>query len=342
MPPRINLRPSTRSLRPCKTTGWRAPVSCRYAHAAAAITPAASNEQTTRSISPVMHYPKTQPPSHKPPEFRKSQLLRQYVSLLRSTPLMLLLQHNNLVSTEWVALRRELATALRKVDEKLGHGNDRVHEADEIKLHTIQTGIFAPALRIAEFYNPEETTVARQPTDPSINSSAQIPNIKPSPDDPSLAHSLSRTAYQAVLKKKGKHPLAPLLAGPVVLLTFPTVSPPHLAAALSILSPNKAFPAPTRRARPAYHEADVQAAVHKLVLLGARVEGKVFDGEGVRWVGEIEGGLDGLRASLVAMLQGMGGSITNALESAGRSLYFTMEDRKGMLEDEEKGGKKEE
>ena len=72
------------------------------------------------------------------------------------------------------------------------------------------------------------------------------------------------------------------------------------------------------------------------MLLGARIEGRVFDGEGARWVGGLEGGMSGLRASLVGMLGGVSAGVAGALESAGRSLYMTMEGRKGMLEDEGK------
>ncbi|KAK3051316.1 hypothetical protein LTS18_012446, partial [Coniosporium uncinatum] len=78
----------------------------------------------------------------------------------------------------------------------------------------------------------------------------------------------------------------------------------------------------------------------KLMLLGARVEGRVFDDAGVRWVGGIQGGLDGMRAQLVGMLQSIGGAqITNALEAASRSLYFAMEGRKSMLQEEQDGKK---
>ena len=72
------------------------------------------------------------------------------------------------------------------------------------------------------------------------------------------------------------------------------------------------------------------------MLLGARVEGKTFDMDATRWLGGIEGGLEGLRAQLVYMLQGVGAGITGALEGAGRSLYFTMESRRQMLEEEAK------
>jgi large subunit ribosomal protein L10 len=130
--------------------------------------------------------------------------------------------------------------------------------------------------------------------------------------------------------------LAPILSGPLMLVTLPAVSPAHLKTIFSMLSPSPEFPAPKRRANPNYHEPAVQNGVHKLMLLGARVEGKVFDFEGAKWIGTIEGGLDGLRAQLVHLLQSVPVSVTNTLESAAKNLYFTMESRKTQLEDESK------
>jgi len=279
------------------------------------------------------------PPSHKPPEFRKSQLHRQYTSMLHASPLILVFQHNNLKAVEFMGIRRELAAALRKVDEEraaAGHGNAF---ADGIKFQVVQTGIFAAALRVVEFFHPEQQPKATKhhPSDPRSPTSAVIPDTLPTPGDMRYTHGLSRAAHEAAANRKLKHGLEPLLSGPIALVTFPQVSPAHLKAVLSILSPNPAFPAPKRRVAPGYHEPAVQTGLQKLMLLGARVEGKVFDLDGTRWVGGIEGGIDGLRAQLVAMLQGIGAGITNTLEAAGRSLYFTMEGRKGMLEDEQKG-----
>ncbi|KAL9587302.1 MAG: hypothetical protein Q9212_000349 [Teloschistes hypoglaucus] len=284
-------------------------------------------------------YPPTQPPSHRRPEFRKSQLHRQYTSLLRSTPLMLVFQHNNLKATEWMAVRRELAAALQKVDDS----DSSIVEG--IKLQIIQTSIFSAALRVVAYWNPTqgqdrppETSEASNPATQS--SVAGIQNTTPSPSDPSFTHSLSRAAYKAVASKRNFHPLTPLLAGPVALLTFPTVSPLYLKTALSILSPRApAFAAPTRRANPGYHDPTTQAGLQKLLLLGARVEGKVFDMEGARWVGGINGGMEGLRGQLVGMLQGFGAGLTGALEGASKSLYFTVEGRRMMLEGEENRGR---
>jgi len=268
----------------------------------------------------INRYPRTQPPSYKPPEFRKSQLHRQYQSVLRSSPLMLLFQHNNIKAVEWTGMRRELANALRKADEELARNGDDTFVGQSSKLQIVQTGIFASALKVVEFWDPSNA------------------ELQPAIRDPTLTHGLSKDAYFSAKSAKLQHGLEPLLSGPMAILTLPSVSPAHVKAALSILAPSKDIPAPKRRVAPSYHEPEVQTGLKKLMFLGARVEGKVFDMEGAKWVGGIEGGLGGLRAQLVAMLQGVGAGVTNTLESAGKSLYLTVEGRRGMLEDEQKGG----
>jgi large subunit ribosomal protein L10 len=254
---------------------------------------------------------------------------------------MLLFQHNNLKANEWVGIRRELSAALQKVDAaRVSPVHPPEPLADAIKMQIIQTGIFAAALRVVEFYKPESRSPTLDPTNPSTPSSAAVPVFTQSGDQ--LTHTLSKAAHEAVADTRTAHALAPLLSGPLCLLTFPNVSPQHMKAALSILSPSPPrFPAPTRRANPGWHDAAIQSGLQKLLLLGARVEGKVFDLEGAKWVGSIDGGLDGLRAQLVAMLQGIGGGVTNTLESAGRSIYFTVEGRRTMLEDEQKEASRE-
>ncbi|MCJ1251656.1 hypothetical protein MMC30_008891 [Trapelia coarctata] len=243
---------------------------------------------------------------------------------------MLLFQHNNLKATEWMGVRRELATALRKLDETKGSTEEA---AEGIKVQIIQTGIFTAALRVAEYFHPE--LLPPPPSEQHHHPFSRRPNL----DDPSLQHGLSRTAHEAVKSKKLAHALTPLLSGPLAVVTFPTVSTAHLKTALSILAPNApGFPAPSRRLNPGYHDPLVQAGLQKLMLLGARVEGRVFDMEGTRWVGSIEGGLEGLRGQLVALLQSFGAGVTNALEGAGKSLYITMESRRTMMEDEGKEG----
>lgn len=236
---------------------------------------------------------------------------------------MVLFQHNNLKSIEWTAIRRELVQALRKVDEQqASEGRSTIPLASQAKLQVIQTSIFEVALRIVDHFNPESVAGKNATGEEDV-----------------LLHDLSRTVHSAVRHLKGKHELAPVLSGPLAVLSLPNVSPEHLKAALSVLAPKASgFSAPSRKANPGYHELTVQDGLQKLMLVAARVDGQVFDLEGTKWVGSIEGGLDGLRAQLVHALQAIGGGVTSTLEGASKSLYLTMESRRSVLEDEQKGG----
>jgi len=327
MPPRLRLR-SLGQLADVQL--WRPAYicsSCQYA-TARATTSASTDLQMPASMPQLARYPPSQPPSHRDPKYRKSQLLRSYVSLLQTTPLIILFQHNNLKAMEWAGIRRELATALQKADQQLlAQGSDPANLIGRhVKLQIVQTNMFAPALRIAEYYRPSNLA-------PDLVGGAL--GIQTDNADLSLTHALSEAAYRVSQSHKNIHPLTPLLSGSIAVLTFPTVSPQYVKAALSILAPQPpTFPAPTRRAVPSYHEPPVQDGLKKLMLLGARIDGQVFDTDGTRWVGSIDGGIDGLRAQLVALLQGFGAALTSTLESASRSLWFTMEGRRTMLEKE--------
>ncbi|OBT80130.1 hypothetical protein VF21_01098 [Pseudogymnoascus sp. 05NY08] len=313
MPPRLH-RPSRAALTSLLRTPNTATTTTLLPrqYATATIT---ANTSSPAPFPPLKsRLPTTQPISLKPAQFRKTQLLRQYASLLRSTPLLILFQHNNLNTAEWTSLRRELAAALAKVDAQLALAGEPVPPGSAVKLQIVQTGMFAAALRVVEYFDPS-----------TVGSGVE-------------SHTLSKAAHEAVVGTRTSHGFAPLLAGPVAVLTFPTVSPAHLKAALTVLAPlAPTYPAPTRRAHPGWHDNAVQTGLQKLQLLGARVEGKVFDMEGARWVGLIPGGLEGLRAQVVHLLQSAGAGVTNALESAGKNLFFTVEGRRMMLEEEEKG-----
>ncbi|KAK3390798.1 hypothetical protein B0H63DRAFT_429492 [Podospora didyma] len=273
----------------------------------------------------------TTPPAARPAETRKSQLLRSYTALLRTTPLMLIFQHNNLTAVEWAAIRRELRSALANVST----GTDSADVASQTNLEVVRTRIFDVALKIVEFYDPSKVA----PT--------TITTITGAKGMTKYNHDLSKAAFDVVKDvTTGVTPLpasspyaqlAPLMVGPLAVLSFPAVSPAHLAAALSILSPSPpAFPAPTRRKNPGYYETSAQEGLQKLMLIGGRVEGKVFDLDGIKYVGSIEGGLDSLRTQLVMMLQSAGLGLTSALEGASKSLWLTMESRKIQMEEAEK------
>jgi ribosomal protein L10 len=282
--------------------------------------------------APIDHAPPTKPPSARPVETRKSQLIRTYTSLIRSTPLILFFQHSNLTAVEWAAVRRELKKIISAVPPP--HpvpGVEPIDVASKIQLQVLRTNMLNVAFKIVELYDPE-----------SAASLAKTPRTTRGP----LIHDLSEAAYEAIRntpvpEDSSYAQIEPLMVGPIAALTLPAVSPVHVAAALSVLAPVPGkFPAPSRKKNPGYHDPTCQNALAKLVLIGGRIEGKIFDQSGVNWVGGIEGGLEGLRAQLVAILQGAGLGITNALEGNSRNLWLALEGRKGQLE-EEQGGKKE-
>jgi large subunit ribosomal protein L10 len=275
---------------------------------------------------PVDFIPATKPPSARPVETRKSQLIRTYTSLLRTTPLILFLQHNNLTAVEWTAVRRELKKALEAVPPpSAAPGTKATDISPLVKLQVLRTNMFNVALKIVEFYDPQAAAAL-----------STTPRTTRGP----ITHDLSEAAYNAI--KKAEIPadssyaqIEPLMVGPLVALTMPTVSPAHLAAALSVLAPVPGkFPAPTRRKNPGFHDPICQNGLSKLLVVGGRIEDKVFDQTGVEWVGGIGGGLDGLRAQLVHVLESAGMGLTTALEGGSRSLWMTLESRKIQLEDE--------
>ncbi|PWY80606.1 hypothetical protein BO70DRAFT_362558 [Aspergillus heteromorphus CBS 117.55] len=342
MPPRVRISSGriSQPVRRQRLYRHELPIAARYA--STATTPAPSIEQMTHSPVPIAHYPPSQPPSHRNPEYRRSQLLRQYTSIIRTSPLIVFFQHDNLQSVEWSAIRRELSKAMQKVDEKIAaEGRTAPAVAPHVKVQIVQTRIFEVALRIVEYFRPSQATLESglpvSAVNPGTQTSAEIP-LTGSRDDPSLSHDLSRTAYEAVSNMKGKHELSSLLVGPLAVLTIPHVSPEHLKAALTVLAPKAVgLPAPPRKANPGWHEIPVQNGLSKLSLTAARIDGQLFDAEQSKWVSSIEGGIDGLRSQVVMALQTMGSSITNALEGAGKSLYVTLESRKQDMEEKEKG-----
>lgn len=276
--------------------------------------------------SPVEYSPASKPPSARPVETRKSQLIRTYTSLLRTSPLILFFQHSNLTAVEWAAVRRELKKALEVVPPlNAGPEAPPLDLARNVQLQVLRTNMFNVALKIVEFHNAE--AAAASSTTARTSKGA-------------IVHDLSEAAYKAA--RKGEVPpesayaqIEPLMVGPLAALVIPAVSPTHLAAALSVLSPVPGmFAAPGRKKNPGYHDPICQNGLSKLLLVGGRIEGKVFDQSGVNWVGGIQGGLDGLRAQLVHILQGAGLGVTSSLEAGSKNLWLALEGRKEQLKEE--------
>lgn len=245
--------------------------------------------------------------------------------MLRSAPLMLFFQHNNLTAIEWAAVRRELRAALAEIPPPVAgpDGTVPIDIADSIEIQVLRTRMFNVACKIVDFFNPE----------------AQVDKSN------AYTHDLSKTAYEAIKKatideSSTYAQINPLITGPMAVVTFPAVSPLHLATVLKILSPSPpAFPAPARKKYPGYYDPIAQSGFQKLLLMGGRIEDKAFDQDGVKWVGGIQGGLDGLRAQLISLLQNAGLGLTTALEGHSKSIWLTLEGRRTQLEDESNGGK---
>lgn len=257
-------------------------------------------------------------------------MIRTYTSLLRSTPLILFFQHSNLTAVEWAAVRRELKKVLEAVPPSAALGGLDI--TSRVKMEVIRTNMMNVALKIVEFYNPEAAAASA-----STRRTSRGPVI----------HDLSEAAYRStqdleIPADSAYAQIEPLMVGPLAALIIPAVSPQHLAAALSVLSPVPGkFPAPKKSKAPGFHDPICQNGLSKLLLVGGRVEGQIFDHAGVNWVGGIEGGLDGLRAQLVHVLQSAGLGLTSALEGGSKSLWLTLESRKSQME-EESGEKKSE
>lgn len=346
MPPKLRCV-APRGLGAALSSAKRAtPSAALVLPATAAATTATPRQYATAATSltgsrfslPADYISPTKPPTARPSDTRKSQLLRTYTSLLRSTPLILLFQHNNLTAVEWAAVRRELRHALANVSTP---GTDSDEIAAHAQLQVLRTRIFDVALKIVEFHDPSKVA----PTSASALNGNRIKVV--------YNHDLSKAAYKAIKaatsddtplpESSAYAQLSPLLIGPVAALTLPAVSPAHLAAALSVLSPSPpAFPPPPKKKNPGYYDPIAQSAFQKLMLIGGRIEDKVFDLDGVKWVGGIEGGVDALRAQLVYLLQSAGLGLTSALEGASKGLWLTLESRRSVLEEEQNGGKKEE
>ncbi|KAI1504508.1 hypothetical protein F5X99DRAFT_371219 [Biscogniauxia marginata] len=272
------------------------------------------------------YVPPTQPPSARRPDQRKAQLLRSYTSLLRSTPLILFFQYNNITAVECAAIRRELRIALAQMPAPPALPDDGVplDISSGIELQFLRTRIFNMAFKVVEYFD----------------AGAQAGKSN------AYSHDLSATAYKtvkgAVIDETTTYgQISPLLTGQLAAVTIPAVSPAHLETVLKILAPSPPeFPPPPRKKNPGYYDPTAQSGLQKLMLIGGRIESKVFDHEGVKWVGGIEGGLDGLRSQLVGMLQSAGLGLTTALEGNSKNLWLALESRRTQMEEEANGGKK--
>ncbi|KAG0134101.1 hypothetical protein HOY82DRAFT_554758 [Tuber indicum] len=245
----------------------------------------------------------TQPRTVKSPYTRKTQLQRTYLSLLRSTGLMIFFQHNNLRAVEWVALRRELLFGLRKLDptSTLAEGT---------RITVLKPALFATSLRVAEGYDPQH----KRSSEPGG----------------------SKIIAKEVEKLKETHPLSPVLTGPVAALSFPSVEPAHLKVALDIMFPLKK---PKKGLDPlAIHGLQklvlLAGRVDGHIYGGRYGEGRVMDVDLIRVLALLPD-IDTLRGELLAMLRGAGGAdLIMNLGNIGVGLTRTVDTYRKMLSGE--------
>lgn len=304
-------------------------------------------------------YPPSKPPSHKPGEFSRSQMLRSYVSLVRSSPLLLFFQHNNLTSGEWMGVRRELGAAMAAVDAKLAkqaveRGVDSAAAlptplADKIRISVVKASMMLQAVRLVDFYHPDTINNA------AVAAIGKGAAAERAVEEEMFTHYLSSHARD-VVKESPEHGLKPVMSGPTCVLSFPSLSPAYVEAGMRILAPRQPdFAAPRKRERPGLYDPVVQAGLQKLVFLGGRVwewrtaaagpatemapavatQPRVIDPWETRDLARLPD-IETLRAQLAATLNLPASSLASALSSSAVSLGATLEGRRQMLEDEAK------
>ncbi|KAF3907660.1 hypothetical protein AA313_de0206324 [Arthrobotrys entomopaga] len=255
-----------------------------------------------------------QPPAHRPFDSRQTLLHRTYLSLLRATPLLVFFQHNNLKGNELVAIRRDLRNVMANVDAQVAASQPPPEPAEDgtpppkaqsvgehVKMKIVNTELLSAALRVAEYL----------------------------PKDFNKGSSSGPDAYRLTVRYKKTHPMAPFLVGPVGLVQFPTISPPHLLAVLNLLFPEKATF--RKGTDPAFI-----SGVSKLLLLGAKIDkigGQTIDTAALRHITSL-GDITTLRGQLLGIMQSAGAGLVATLQSPSKGLWVMMEGRRKMLDPE--------
>lgn len=261
------------------------------------------------SIRPPIVYPKKKYPRSY--NERKTYLYNQYARLLEeshSTP-MIFLEHVDFSALRLITLRREIAAAALK--------------------HTV------PA--------------------PSLSSPTPVPAV--SPDLPTLKI-MNGTLFGVVLrdhKPVDAHiaeSISKMVSGGFAILTLPDLNPPQLKAVLRIMSrlvpPRK--PKTPEDIKKAKEEAEKNfipgrklkrqrpVPVPNLKVVGALIEGRIFQAEGVRSVADLPT-LDTLRAQLVGLISAPATQLAGVLsEASGGRLARTLEGLKKGLEEKDSAG----
>ncbi|KAH8154789.1 uncharacterized protein LAJ45_01320 [Morchella importuna] len=267
----------------------------------------ASIAHAPAAAPPIARRAATQPESHKAASTRKTQLHRTYLSLIRSSPLLIIFQHNNLRAVEWSALRRELKNALTKLDAA---------SAPLTTINLVRPALFSSVLRVAEGFDKEHRF------------------------DNGLAGT-SKEAYKSTLHLKETLDLHPLLTANVATLSMPVVAPAQLKLILELMFPEKR----SKKGLDPLALSGLQklvllgARVDGHVAGGRIGEGRVLDGDQLRALSQLKS-VEEMRGELAAILQSVGGGeLVRSLGSVGLTLTRTVDGRRKMLEEGASDGK---
>ena len=258
------------------------------------------------SLKPPRAYPRIKEP--RVYSERKTYLYNQYTRLLQSTDTapLLLFEHTDFSAKRLIQLRADIAAAVAK------------HASTQ-----------APSLA--------------SPT-PAPVSAPALPTFT------ILRTSLFGVALRdfGTLDKPTRSGVAHSITGTLAALSFPSLNPPQLKAVLRVLARSVPPRKPKTEKdledeRKAAEAAFVPGrrpkrqrptAIPDLKLLGALIEGRLFQAEGVQSVAELPS-LDALRAQIVGLLSAPSAQLAMVLsEASGGKLARTLEGFKKSLEPE--------
>ncbi|KAJ8608638.1 hypothetical protein MRB53_039522 [Persea americana] len=293
--------------------GHSSPASLSRPYAAAAL---ASAQAPTSSKPHIQTHHPLQPPSLKPAQLRKSQLLRAYVSLLRSSA-----ARSSSSSTPTSSHQNGSASDASSPERSTKPA--RVLLRRRVRLTAVQGAVFGAAIRIAEFarknpgmsderaYALSEAVVQR---DTAVEVRAR--------QAPACTACAARRPDRGVVVSVGGYSAAGCGVA-------------DIGRRCRVGQVLERSPAPKRKDAPGLYEPGTQNGLAKLMLLGARVEDKVLDGAGARWVGWLARCRRSSRtAGGIVTRIGMG--LVGTLEGQRNSLYLTLEGRRMAMEDEAK------
>lgn len=128
-----------------------------------------------------------------------------------------------------------------------------------------------------------------------------------------FTHGLLRRTREIAGKEKHKLNLGAIVSSPLAIVVFADIAPQYNETVLSLLPLSK----------PAFwHRACSTRQFLQSIILGASAECKVYNASKMFGFGGVGSEIDGLRAQLIHMLQGAGGSLTSPFECTSNGLVL--------------------